>query len=87
LNTYITIRWYVNLIDNLALSTYAGYPGRKDYIMSYLKSAATSLEMLSKGLGTLPTFLYDLTQVRTVSAGIRQETAPPRPHGRGAPPG
>jgi len=48
-NTYMEIRWYVNAIENLALSAYAGYPHRKNDIMCYLKSAAKSLEMLGKG--------------------------------------
>jgi hypothetical protein len=48
-NTYMAIRWYVNTIENLAISTYAGYPARKDDIMSYLKNTAMSLELLSKG--------------------------------------
>ncbi len=48
-NTYVAIRWYVNQIENLAISAYAGYPRRADDIMSYLKSAAKSLSMLSRG--------------------------------------
>ncbi|NIV33687.1 MAG: hypothetical protein GWN58_30850, partial [Anaerolineae bacterium] len=44
-NTYMEIRWYVNAIENLALSTYAGYPDRKDDIMSFLKSTAKSLQL------------------------------------------
>lgn len=48
-NTYMEIRWYINAIENLALSAYAGYPHRKNDIMCHLKSAAKALEMLGKG--------------------------------------
>lgn len=53
-NTYVAIRWYVNKIENLAISTYAGYPDRKDDIMSYLKGVAMSLDLLSRGPGRPP---------------------------------
>lgn len=55
----------MNLIDNLAISTYAGYPKRKDDIMSYLKNTAMSLELLSQG-PTKP--LHEDGSVRAASA-------------------
>ncbi len=48
-NTYMAIRWYMNVIENLAIETNAGYPSSKDDIMLVLKGAALSLRMLSKG--------------------------------------
>ena len=48
-NTYMAIRWYANVIENLAISAYAGYPQRSDDIMSFLKGAAVSLELLGQG--------------------------------------
>ena len=71
-NTYMAIRWYVNTIENLAISTYAGYPGRKDDIMSYLKCAAKSLELLSRGPATPP-----------LAGGSREATRAPEATGSG----